>query len=356
MSLINIFGVIGVIGTTLISVWAVFRYFLFCSYRLDNDMSKRIIDIITREAQFKWFLADEFVREPKYPDTFELFTKVRGIYMYFSRAERLLTAGWKGKEEATSLYYCRWQHGAVLALLNQSSSGKTVPVMALTPSGADRLGELECQPTQDTVLPFEIVADIEADVARVVSSRSGKTSCLLYGPPGNGKTQFVKYLAKKYSLPINVVYLNPEYCNLDIATMFSAVPPNSIVLLEDFDNYFDGRECIIKNDQVKFTFDAIINALDGVHNDYRGNVFVMTANNIDVVDDSLKSRPSRFKFVREFGNPTLEVRRRILGDDNHALLTEGLSLDKVFAFKTHPCLVERQTTSPTKKSKRKKGS
>ena len=40
---------------------------------------------------------------------------------------------------------------------------------------------------------------------------------------------------------------------------------------------------------------------------YDKTVFIMTANDIEKVDNSLKCRPSRFKIVREFPNPTKEV-------------------------------------------------
>ena len=93
---------------------------------------------------------------------------------------------------------------------------------------------------------------------------------------------------------------------------------------------------LIKNDTVKFTFDSVINSLDGVHNDHHQVVFIMTVNDITKVDESLKDRPSRFKFVREFGPPTEEVRRRILGDENLVKLSQGMSLDKVCLAADHP--------------------
>jgi hypothetical protein len=53
--------------------------------------------------------------------------------------------------------------------------------------------------------------------------------------------------------------------------MFSQITPNSIVLFEDFDNYFNGRECILGsgNTGIRFTFDIILNGLDGVYNTLR---------------------------------------------------------------------------------------
>lgn len=327
----NLFAIFGIFSTIAVSVWAALRYIVLGTYRIDNDTSKRLIEAIESEASFNWILASECVTEPRYPDIYEALVVFRGTWFFFNRNERLLTAGWKGKEENTYLTFPRWQRKKVYELLKQKGFHNTsIPVMAMAPHGSDRLGELTANPDSKAVV--DNCADIETEIQEVIDGKKPKTGMLLYGPPGNGKTQFVKHLARKHSLPIHVVYLNPEYNNYDIATMFAAIPRRCIVLMEDFDNYFSGRDCIMKNDQVKFTFDAFINALDGVHNDYRQVVFVMTANDVAKIDSSLTSRPSRFKFVRKFGPPSEEVRKAVLGDETLAKLTDGLSLDEVFNY------------------------
>ena len=100
--------------------------------------------------------------------------------------------------------------------------------------------------------------------------------------------------------------------------------------MEDFDNTFNKRECILNSTSTKFTFDSIINSLDGVYNDYQEVVFIMTANDINKIDDSIKHRSSRLKFTREILSPTYNKRLEILGSESLAKITEGLTLDKVF--------------------------
>ena len=146
-------------------------------------------------------------------------------------------------------------------------------------------------------------------------SGSGKTSALLYGLPGTGKTRLIKYFSLKYDLPIYSIYLNPEYNNLDILFMFSDIPKKCIVLFEDFDNYFDKRECIMKNNEVKFTYDVILSVLDGVYNEYNQVAFFMTCNDIEKVDKAIKERPSRMKYVREITGPNFAKRLDILDGD-----------------------------------------
>lgn len=328
----NLLAIFGIFSTVVVSIWAVLKYVVLGSYKLDNDISKRFIEAIETEASFNWILASERVIDPRYPNVYEAFVIFRGASFFFSRNERLLTAGWKGKEENTIITFLRWQRGKIDDLLRYKAfNNKSIPVMAMFPSGADRLGELMVDPESKTVV--DNCADIEADVQDVLDGKKLKTGMLLYGPPGNGKTQFIKHLARKHNLPIYVVYLNPEFGNYEVATMFASIPQRCIVLMEDFDNYFDGRQCIMKNDQVKFTFDAFINALDGVHNDYKQVIFAMTANDISKIDSSLTSRPSRFKFVKLFGPPSESVRRTILKDEKLVKLTEGLSLDEVFNYR-----------------------
>jgi len=344
----NLFAIFGILSTIAVSIWAVSRYLILGSYKIDNDMSKRLIASVETDAKFKWIISNEYVTDPRYPDVYEALVSLYDAWFYINRNERLLTAGWKGKEETTFVTFPRWHRRKILAALRKKAlEDLVVPVMLLSPhGGADRLGELKADLESKTIL--DNCADIEAEVQDVVDGKKSKTGILLHGPPGNGKTQFIKHLAKKHALPIYVVYLNPEYSNHDMALLFSSVPRRCIILMEDFDNYFNGRECIMKNDQVKFTFDAFINGLDGVHNDYRQVVFAMTANNLSKIDDSLKNRPSRFKFVKELGPPSSGVRLSILGDPKLVEETEGLSLDSVFNYQ-HESSSQSYCTTPQRK-------
>lgn len=326
MNFLGITAIIGFLG----SIWAFFRYILICTYRLEPETSKRILSRVLSDGTLKYIINSQHVITPKLPETFSVLARLDGISFYFSREERLLNAGWRSKEDISQITFFRWNRRKVEKLLTRSSDEVTVPVNTLTPGGSEKLGEIVRDVKASVFLDESMYVDIERDVVNVIEGRAAKTSMLLYGAPGNGKTQFVKYLAKKYNLPINVVYFSPEYSNIEISTMFANISANCVVLLEDFDTYFDGRECRMKNEHVRFTFDSIINALDGAYNDYKGVVFVMTANDIDKIDDSLKKRPSRFKFVREFHGPGENIRRIILSDEDLVAKSEGMTLDQVF--------------------------
>ena len=332
-SLVTGFGIFGMVSGFFISLWASFKYLLLNNYKLNNEVSKRLFDNIKAKSSFSWVITSELVWDPKYPSIFESFNVMGGIPFFFSRGERLFTAGWESKESVSSITFFRWHQKKVDRLLTSNARTSEIAVSALTPGGQDRIGALNHDPNPEIYLSDRDYKDIEQDVQRVVKGDILKTSFLLHGSPGNGKTQFVKYLSKKYSLPINIVHLQSNYTNLDIIRMFAELPRNCIVLFEDFDNYFDGRQCTIQSDEIRFTFDSFINSLDGVHNDYRGVIFAMTANDIKKIDASLSSRPSRFKFVREFGPPCESVRRKIFDDDDFVRMTDGKSLDQVFALK-----------------------
>ena len=147
-------------------------------------------------------------------------------------------------------------------------------------------------------------------------------------------TSFIKYLATKYRLPLMIFTLNPDWTNHDLLLIFAQIPKGCIVLFEDFDNYFNKRTCIIGGDNksIKFTFDIILNGLDGAYTTHENVVFIMTVNDIEKVDEALKNRPSRFKYVKHFGNPSLETRMKLLPHDL-AVEAEGYNLDQVFKLK-----------------------
>jgi hypothetical protein len=335
MGNIGIWSIIGIIGSVLVSIWAVMRYVVSKHMRLDDNLSKNILPHI-QKSKWKLEINNEISINKKYPATYSSFVVIKGVFMYFSRSERLLTAGWQSKETVSELYFLRWQKKKIERLIKSCvDTDEHVNVMFLAPWGSDKLGQLSKLEEPKVYINNDQYEDIEADIVNMLENKSGKTSALLYGAPGTGKTRLIKYFSVKYNLPIYSIYLNPEYNNLDILLMFSDIPKRCIVLFEDFDNYFNKRECIIKNNEVKFTYDVILSALDAVYNEYDEVVFFMTCNDIDKIDTSIKERPSRMKYVREITGPNLAKRLEIL-DGNYELaeMTEGMTTDRVFFAKS----------------------
>jgi hypothetical protein len=332
---VGLLAILGIIWSGIASIWVTFKYLISQNSRLDDNLSKTMVKEIKKNSRFNFVVNNEFLLNKKYPRTYSSVTYIDGVFIYFYRGERLLTAGWQSKETLSEIYFLRWQRKKVEKLLDRISNIKeTINVLALTPYGADKLGEYEINENPKVYIEDEQYKDIEDDVIKMIDQGHGKTSCLLYGKPGTGKTRLIKYFSQKYNMPVYSVFLNPEYTNLEVMFMFESIPQKSIVLFEDFDNYFNKRECTIKSEHIKFTFDSILSVLDGVYNDYNQILFVMTCNDIEKMDDSLKNRPSRFKYVREIKPPNFDKRLELLGDMALAAETNGLTLDKIFFFKS----------------------
>ena len=101
--------------------------------------------------------------------------------------------------------------------------------------------------------------------------------------------------------------------------------------MEDFDNYFEGRRCTLPGS--KFSFDTILNVLDGCFTEYSELVFFMTANDLNKIDPAIRKRPSRFKFVENIGNPNEQTRMKIFNNSHLVKSTKGLNLDALLHIK-----------------------
>jgi hypothetical protein len=309
------------------------KFLLIKHYRVNRSVGGLLYHKVTNESTFKFIIEEEMVFDGKEPQIFKCLVHVNGFFMLFDKDERLLTAGWTPKEHILDIYFFRWNADKAKSLLNEiNQREKIVNVYAVVPNESVHIGTLDCT-KPSIVLDKDLYEDIESDVVRALNGEIGKTSALLYGSPGNGKSRFVKYIAQKYELPIYSFYFNPEYNNLDILQSFSNIPKRSIILLEDFDNYFDDRKCIMPSENIKFTFDVFLSSLDGVYNEYKETIFFMTVNDITKVSNALTKRPSRFKYVREFTNPSLELREELLGESFEEL--GDISLDQVFKLKDY---------------------
>jgi chaperone BCS1 len=133
---------------------------------------------------------------------------------------------------------------------------------------------------------------------------------LLYGPPGNGKSSLVTAIAG--SLGKNVCVLNLASSQLNdesLTNLLGDAPEGSIVLLEDIDAVFSGRERSHGNDS-KLSFNGVLNALDGV-TAQQGRMVFMTTNHLEKLDPAL-IRPGRADVHVFVGNASRDQVRRML--------------------------------------------
>jgi hypothetical protein len=312
-------------AASLVAVWAVVRYVILIEIRIDENSYKVLYDVCKNNKII--LLEEEYTHDKKYPITFSAICFIKDCpTFYLNHQERLMNAGFNAKDFVTKITLLRYNYKKLKQILNDSHKKITnVSVDLLLPYGSDKIGYIK----NNNISPI-ILNDLCYSFEKEVQDKI-KTSALLYGNPGNGKTYFIKYLATKYNLPIKIITLSPDLNNHDLLMLFSQIPNDCIVLFEDFDNYFDKRKCIIGEDNknIKFTFDIILNAFDGVYNTYENVVFIMTVNDIDKVDSALKNRPSRFKYVIEFPNPNIDFINKLIVDDQKALKLLGRNLDQI---------------------------
>ncbi|KAG4070951.1 hypothetical protein HA402_001388 [Bradysia odoriphaga] len=130
---------------------------------------------------------------------------------------------------------------------------------------------------------------------------------LLYGPPGCGKTSFVKAIAGQIGYDIYEVQLsNRQLTDESLNTLMSSINKNAILLFEDVDAVFvprvqdeansgevNGLSGKLKYREPKgsLSFSGLLNAIDGVASEEDYIVF-MTTNQIEKLDSAL-IRPGR---------------------------------------------------------------
>ncbi|GHF76830.1 AAA family ATPase [Deinococcus ficus] len=124
---------------------------------------------------------------------------------------------------------------------------------------------------------------------------------LLHGPPGNGKSSLVAALAGDAGLNVCVLNLaTPDLTDDRLTALLGNLPRRALLLLEDIDAVFLGREP--RAPGVKLSFNGLLNALDGVAAG-EGRITFMTTNDLAGLDAAL-IRPGRADRHVLIGNAT----------------------------------------------------
>ncbi|XP_037044396.1 mitochondrial chaperone BCS1-like [Bradysia coprophila] len=165
------------------------------------------------------------------------------------------------------------------------------------------------------VLKDGIMDAIQKDLDEFIESREWykergipyRRGYLLYGPPGCGKTSFVKAIAGQIGYDIYEVQLsNQQLTDESLNILMSSIDKNAILLFEDVDAVFvprmqdeansvevNGFAGKLKYREAKgsLSFSGLLNAIDGVASEEDYIVF-MTTNQIEKLDSAL-IRPGR---------------------------------------------------------------
>ncbi|SPC61810.1 related to BCS1 - mitochondrial protein of the AAA family of ATPases [Ustilago sp. UG-2017b] len=129
---------------------------------------------------------------------------------------------------------------------------------------------------------------------------------LLHGAPGSGKSSFITALAGHLDFNICLLNLSERGLTDDkLNHLLSNAPDRSILLLEDVDAAFLGRQQTAEDGyQASVTFSGLLNALDGVASG-ESRIIFMTTNHIEKLDPAL-IRPGRVDMIAELGDAERE--------------------------------------------------
>jgi mitochondrial chaperone BCS1 len=162
------------------------------------------------------------------------------------------------------------------------------------------------KPLERIILQKDLKEDIIRDIKSFEDSKNWykevciayKRGYLLYGPPGTGKTSLAGAIAKRYNKCICPLILSSLSDDSKLIAAFSNLPEDSILLIEDIDAAFSGRESKDK----KLSFSTLLNCLDGIGSK-EGIITIITTNHIDTLDPALL-RSGRCDRKIEIPNPT----------------------------------------------------
>jgi len=289
------------------SVLFFIQIILLRKIRLNGQDSTTMLDLIRKES-CHLVLEEEFSRK-SLPSVYRAVGVLRWIPFLFHIEERVLQAGFAATDRISWITFPRGFTKRFLSFLGTPVEEKT-SIFIMQEWDAEAVGEITIknEPPQKPLLPHTDFVEIDTEIKNVIDKRRNKLGVLLYGPAGNGKSFLVRYFAEYYKLPVYITTFDPKMTNHAIIRMFSKIKSPAIVLLEDFDNHFNLRKTR-KNSS--YSFDAILNVLDGLYSSMDGIITFMTANYLNKIDPALRCRPSRFRIVKHIENPSLEVLHEI---------------------------------------------
>lgn len=150
---------------------------------------------------------------------------------------------------------------------------------------------------------------------------SRKKGVLLYGPPGNGKTHTIHYLAGALQGHTTFLITAGEMGVLNEYMTLARLLQPSLVVIEDVDLIARDRESM-NSACAESLLNTLLNEMDGLQQD-SDVFFIMTTNRPEALEAALASRPGRIDQAIEYPLPDEGCREKLI-----LLYSQGLSLSR----------------------------
>ncbi len=170
--------------------------------------------------------------------------------------------------------------------------------------GADDNGWYLSRTAEEFTFPYKLYGlenEFMEHVIKTYENTKGNLGVLCNGIRGTGKTVCCKIIANRLNLPVVIVKsFGPS--NPSLMSYLSSLNFDCIFFFDEFEKQFNDKDC------------SILQFMDGIYSSEFRRVFLLTTNMLNV-NENLLTRPSRIRYVKQFGNLAKEIVEEYL-DDN----------------------------------------
>lgn len=153
------------------------------------------------------------------------------------------------------------------------------------------------------VFPYKLYSlenEFVDHVLKTYENTIGNLGILLNGIKGTGKTATAKILANRFNLPV-IILKSMGDKNQSMIEYLSTLNCDCVLFMDEFEKNFEEKDS------------TILQIMDGVYNANHRKIFLLTTNNMSI-NENLVGRPSRIRYVKHFGNLSVNIVNEYLDD------------------------------------------
>ena len=153
------------------------------------------------------------------------------------------------------------------------------------------------------VFPYKLYSlenEFVDHVLKTYENTIGNLGILLNGTKGTGKTVTAKILANRFNLPV-IVLKSMKDNNQSMIEYLSTLNCDCVLFMDEFEKNFEEKDS------------TVLQIMDGVYNSNHRKIFLLTTNNMSI-NENLVGRPSRIRYVKHFGNLSMDTVNEYLDD------------------------------------------